>query len=311
MSMPAQNPRPSARRTTTRTSSSRPSFSKLEASSNQCATLGALTGGTSITTSGVLPGRVTAVHDEVGAGAVRALVGGEEDHHLRYLLGAADARYGVGLVHLLELLFGLPEGVGHLRVDAPRAHGVDPDPPASQLDGRGLRHAAHGELRGRVADDARHALEPGRGSRVHDRSAARLTHRADHGPHAEEASHLVHADDGQVVVERVLVQGCPFQDPGVVDQYVHHPERSEGRAHALIPGGFLGDVVMHVTSGLADLLGYGLALLEDVRQHHPRPLGGEPARDRGPLAAGGARDYRNLAVQPSQTSSLLGWRNDI
>ena len=51
MSTPALNPRPSARSTTTRTAGSAPSARTVSASSNQPATVRALTGGLSMTTS--------------------------------------------------------------------------------------------------------------------------------------------------------------------------------------------------------------------------------------------------------------------
>jgi hypothetical protein len=59
MSTPALKPRPSARSTTTRTAGSAPRRRSTSASSNQPATVNALTGGWSITTS-AMPASSTA-----------------------------------------------------------------------------------------------------------------------------------------------------------------------------------------------------------------------------------------------------------
>ncbi len=53
MSTPALKPRPSARSTSTRTAGSSPRARTIDASSNQPATVRALTGGLSITTSAI------------------------------------------------------------------------------------------------------------------------------------------------------------------------------------------------------------------------------------------------------------------
>ncbi len=60
MSTPAQNPRPSARTTTTRTDGIEPAASTASAKANHDATSSALTGGTSMTTSAV-PGERSCV----------------------------------------------------------------------------------------------------------------------------------------------------------------------------------------------------------------------------------------------------------
>src|SRR5579884_4208700 len=61
MSTPALKPRPSARNTTTRVPCSWPSLRTVSASANQPATGRALTGGLSMTTSAIPPGRTLAL----------------------------------------------------------------------------------------------------------------------------------------------------------------------------------------------------------------------------------------------------------
>src|SRR3954471_24411399 len=104
MSTPALNPRPSARRTTTRVLSCAPRSRITWASSNQPATGRALTGGWSTTTSAMpsaetveetdvmrAPSRVLAADGDDLTGHVRRVVAGEEHDDVGDLPGLGGA----------------------------------------------------------------------------------------------------------------------------------------------------------------------------------------------------------------------------
>src|SRR4051812_37728458 len=149
MSMPALKPRPSARRITTRTESSRPYDSNASAISNHSAIFGALTGGASTMTSAmpsltlrsiatsdphrVLSGRVATIDHEVGTGAVRALVRCQEDHQRRDFVRVADPFDRVAFVEGVQFVAFLVERVPHLGVDPAGTDGVHADVVLAEL----------------------------------------------------------------------------------------------------------------------------------------------------------------------------------
>ena len=135
---------------------------------------------------------------------------------------------------------------------------------------------------------------------VDDRAAPGRGHRLDGHPHAEKRA-------GEIDVNHLLPLGqievleLPECDGSrVVDQHVELAEFADGGRDRGVPLVGFGDVEVHVTRRVAELVGQRLALVvQDVADNHLGAFLDEQARIFGAQAAGPSTDERYLAVYPS------------
>src|SRR5919202_3019248 len=176
----------------------------------------------------LLPGRLTAVHDDRLAGYVVGGARGEEYDDSPYVLWLSEAVHGDVLQHLILKL--LDETAAHLRREPAGGDGVDVDAVLGPAGGEVASHGDHGALAGVVADRLHvvgaAADEPGDGGDVHDLTALPSF---DHAPpdnlRHQERPPYVDLYHQVKLLERDLFRRCSPRRPTVVDENVY---RSEG-----------------------------------------------------------------------------------
>src|SRR5262245_2898274 len=247
-----------------------------------------------------LLGGPSTVDDQLAAGHVGRLVGGQIEDAVRHLVGlAVPAERDPGDHQLAYGVIGAPP-LGHRGHDRSRMHRVRADALARVLHGRGLRQQADGALGGLVlratvigADQA----ELGRD--VDDRSAAGPAHGRDRGLRAEEYALGIDVHRARPVLHRRVLDPAPAADPRVVDQDVESPEAARGETDGSLPVSLAGDVEPDEGSLTAFGLDVGLDRLafghQDVADDHARAVAREQARLGGAHAARTPADQRYLA----------------
>src|SRR6266404_2983386 len=267
--------------------------------------------------SGLL-GQRAAVDDQLAAGHVGGVVGGEVEHRAHDLGDGAHPAQGHALEALLHGVAVAEGAVEHLGVDRARVDRVAADLVLGVL-GRGhLGEEPDGALARRVGGLLVQRLaDAGHRGDVDDRAAARAAHGRDRVLGAEEDAlgvdrhHLVPLRDG-ALLDRHLGD----HDGRVVDQDVEPPVAIERGLHRRSPVRLAGHVQVEV-DGVAprrpdarlDVLPL---FVPDVAEDDLRALAREGLRLRRALPSSPAADQRDLPVQfahsvlPGQPSSPIG-----
>src|SRR5262245_12824586 len=253
----------------------------------------------SVSSVAALLGGPSAVDDQLAAGHVGRLVGGQIEDAVRHLVRlAVPAERDPGDHQLAYGGVGAPP-LGHRGHDRSRMHRVRADALARVLHGRGLRQQADGALGGLVLRAAVVGADQAElGRDVDDRSAAGPAHGRDRGLRAEEYALGIDVHRARPVLHRRVLDAAPAADPRVVDQDVESPEAARGETDGSLPVSLAGDVEPDEGSLTAFGLDVGLDRLafghQDVADDHARAFAREQARLGGTHAARTPADQRHL-----------------
>ena len=240
-----------------------------------------------------LLGDPSAVDDELGAGYVGGLVGGEVDDPVGDLLGLADAAHGDLGEHVLSELLIIVHVGRHGGLDGAGVDGVAADVVLGVVDGDGLGEDADGALGGLVggmagvgADDAE------LGGDVDDGAAAGVLHGGDGGDGAEVDAGGVDVHDGVPGLLGEVAEPGGTADAGVVDEDIQFAEVGDGEVDGGLPVVLPGDVQpdeASVAAGGVDVC-FNLTsfIFEDVADDDGCALGGEESGFHGAHASGAA-----------------------
>src|SRR6266487_892496 len=253
------------------------------------------------------PEREPAVDDHVLAGHVPGVVGGQEQHHLRDVVGGAvpagrDPLEVVGRGHRV-----VDERTGQPGVEDPGVDRVDPDAVPGEVHG-GVADEHHQAALGRAVGHVRLLGEERvGGGEHHDRAAAAGGHDPSGGLDGEEHAGEVHVDDAPPQVLRELEQRLQLDHGRRVDEDVDRGEPFDGPRDRRLHVGRPGHVAAGRLHGVAAGPQGGRRRLErgllDIEQGQVRALGAEPLGAGQAHALSAADDQRGLPVEPAHHAS--------